>query len=206
MVTFAYDYSFLMKTIKYILLPVVATVVVVGFIVFIYSRKSKKENIEKYNYIIDLWTTLLAIFVVSALFAITLGFSLSLTSTIRQFSLIEGHEIIYYLVLLTPAIPFLFFIIYLYKLIITVANKPKKHKEKNKEQSIDEDVYDNKENMDCDVNYTKFNDAINPVNADKESSVEVLDTSDDNNDSVPDEVLDLTDSASDTNDEEIELL
>ncbi len=141
MVTFTYDYTFLFKTIKYIFLPILVAVIVAGFFVFLYSRKAKKTDIDKYNYIIDLWTTLLAIVVVAALFAVTLGFSISLTNTIKLYDLVNGHEIIYYLVLIVPVIPLIFLFIYLYKFIVTLINKPNKKKtEEVKQEEIKEEV------------------------------------------------------------------
>ena len=208
MVNFTYDYSFLIKTLKYILLPVIVIVAIVGFCVFMYSRKSKNDNIEKYNYIIDLWTTLIAIFVVGALFAITLGFSLSLTNTIKAFDLIKGHEFIYYLVLMTPFVPFIFLLIYIYKFILTLANKPKEEKESRKEEinkveEIEEEKEDD-DDTDYHIDFTKFNesqeqddDVEELLDAKEEKEEETLS-------SDTEEILDLTDTSDE--EEEIELL
>lgn len=200
-VGFTYDYSFLMKTLKYVLLPVMAIVVVVGFFVFIYSRRSKKDNIEKYNYVIDLWTTLIAIVVVGALLAVTLGFSLSLTNTIKSLNLIEGHELIYYIVLITPIVPGIFLLIYIYKFILTLANKPKNNEVAKEEQAtVLEEVEEEKEVVDYNNDFTKFNEYSE--NKDNTEEIESLDFEDDSNTEV-EEVLDLTETE---DDEEIELL
>ena len=212
MVSFVYDYSFLLKTIKYILLPVIAIVAIVGFSVFIYSRKSKKENIEKYNYIIDLWTTLIAIVVVSTLFAITLGFSLSLTNTIKSLDLIKGHEIIYYIVIATPILPFIFLLIYLYTFILTIINRPKEDTSQNKINS-DNNININdtgaKEENNYDIDFTRFNEenSDKQINIEEEKNTEnneVLDEGIDNEEVL--NLYDLSDDNDDQKEEEIELL
>ena len=130
MVTFKYDFSLLFTLIKFVFLPVTTIVVLAAVIIFITSRKVKKENIKRYNYIVDFWTTLLAILIIGALFAVTIGFSLSLSASIKMYNLIKGHELIYYLVLITPIIPFIFLIGYIYRIIVIMINKPKKEEVK----------------------------------------------------------------------------
>lgn len=128
MVDFKYDFSFLLKMIKFVFLPVLAVVILTAFIIVIYSKKVKKKDIQKYNYLVEFWTTLLAIMVIGALLAVTIGFSISLTESIKMYNLIEGNEIIYYIVLATPLIPLLFLVIYIYRMIIVLINKPAKQR------------------------------------------------------------------------------
>lgn len=210
MVTYAYDYSFLLKTLKYIFLPILAVVIIVGFIVFMYSRKTKKENIEKYNYIIDLWTTLLAITVIGALFAITLGFSLSLTKTIRIYDLIKGHEIIYYLVIATPVVPLIFLCIYLYKFVVTIFNKPKtaiKNEEKKVQNIIKEpeDIEDNHD-IDYNIDFTNFNEEKESDQA--EQGIETNVAEEKQKEEIDDAIHidDLPDKVMEENHDDIELL
>ena len=44
MVDFKYDFSFLIKMIKFIFLPVVAIVILTAFIIMIYSKKIKQKG------------------------------------------------------------------------------------------------------------------------------------------------------------------
>ncbi len=138
MVDFKYDFSFLIKMIKFVFLPVLAVVILTAFIIFIYSKKVKKKDIKLYNYLVEFWTTLLAIMVIGSLSAVTIGFSVSLSKSIKMYNLVEGHEIIYYMVLLVPVIPLIFLCVYAYRIIIVLINKPKK--EKNIEIPQDEIV------------------------------------------------------------------
>lgn len=128
MVDFKYDFSFLIKMIKFVFLPVLAIVILTAFIIMIYSKKVKQKDIQRYNYLVEFWTTLLAIMVIGALLAVTIGFSISLSESIKLYNLVEGNEVIYYIVLATPLIPLLFLVIYIYRMIIVLINKPKKQR------------------------------------------------------------------------------
>lgn len=128
MVDFKYDFSFLIKMIKFVFLPVLAIVILTAFITMIYSKKVKQKDIQRYNYLVEFWTTLLAIMVIGALLAVTIGFSISLSESIKLYNLVEGNEVIYYIVLATPLIPLLFLVIYIYRMIIVLINKPKKQR------------------------------------------------------------------------------
>lgn len=138
MVDFKYDFSFLLKMIKFVFLPVLAVVILTAFIIFIYSKRVKKKDIKRYNYLVEFWTTLLAIMIIGALSAVTVGFSVSLSRSIKMYNLVEGNEFIYYMVLLVPVVPLIFLCVYIYRIIIVLINKPTK--EKNVEISKDEIV------------------------------------------------------------------
>lgn len=114
--------------IKFVFLPVLAIVILTAFIIMIYSKKVKQKDIQRYNYLVEFWTTLLAIMVIGALLAVTIGFSISLSESIKLYNLVEGNEVIYYIVLATPLIPLLFLVIYIYRMIIVLINKPKKQR------------------------------------------------------------------------------
>lgn len=128
MVNFKYDFTFLLKMIKFVFLPVLAVVILTAFIIMIYSKKVKEKDVKKYNYLVEFWTTLLAIMVIGALLAVTIGFSISLSRAIEMYNLVKGNEVIYYIVLATPLVPLLFLIIYIYRIIVVLINKPKEEK------------------------------------------------------------------------------
>lgn len=136
MVNFKYDFAFLLKMIQYVFLPVLIVVIVTALIIYIYSKKIKKQDIKRYNYLVEFWTTFLAILIIGSLSAVTIGFSVSLSNTIRMYNLVKGNEVIYYLVICSPLIPLLFLVIYIYKMIIVLLNKPKKQREIAKEEDI----------------------------------------------------------------------
>ena len=209
MVSYTYDYSFLLKTLKYIFLPILAVVTIVGFFVIMYSKSSKKDNIEKHNYVIDLWTTLLAIAVIGGLFAITLGFSLSLSKTIKTYGLIEGHEIIYYLVIATPIVPLVFLCIYIYKFVATLFNKPKTEQKTEERHVIEapEEKYEIKDNYDIDYNidFTNFNEKQDSKQEIEEELIEE-NKEDENHLNDVIHIDDLPDKVLEENNDDIEIL
>lgn len=137
MVNFKYDFTFLLKMIKFVFLPVLAVVILTAFIIMIYSKKVKGKDIKKYNYLVEFWTTLLAIMVIGALLAVTIGFSISLSRAIEMYNLVKGNEVIYYIVLATPLVPLLFLVIYIYRIIVVLINKPKEEK---KQMVLEEEI------------------------------------------------------------------
>ena len=138
MINFKYDFAFLFKMIKYVFLPVLAVVVITAFIIFIYSRNVKKKDIKRYNYLVELWTTLLAMLIIGSLFAVTIGFAISFSNSIKMYNLVEGNEAIYYLAICSPLLPLLFLVIYIYRMIVIILSKPKKQKEIAKEDIVPE--------------------------------------------------------------------
>lgn len=152
MINFKYDFSFLFTMIKFVFLPVLAIVIVTAIIIFAYSKKVKQQDIKKYNYLVEFWTTLLAILIIGALFAITIGFSMSLSKAIEMYDLVKGNEIIYYLVLVTPIIPLIFLAIYIYRMIIVILNKPKETPKKlNADEIVPEPSNINYDQIDSNI-------------------------------------------------------
>lgn len=190
MINFAYDFSFLFKIIKYVLIPVLLVVTLTSFIIMVYSKKVKKKDIERYNYLVEFWTTLLAILIVGGLFAVTLGFSISLSNTIRMYDLVKGHELIYYLVLATPILPLVFLIVYVYKIILTVINKPSENDKINNNQ---EDENDDEDEIPSDykVDFTQINNDSNKEIDNNEFDLEKLnqDTEEENKDTKEDDEI-----------------
>lgn len=138
-----------LKLLKWIFIPVAVIIVVVGIISIIYKKVSKnKKNSSR---IIDLFTSLLSIVITSLLLVIVINFSLSFIETMKSKGLVEGNEIIYYLILFIPIIPFLFLIYCIVKFAKAIALG---HQEeiindeiKNQEQEENQ-VVSNEEKMD----------------------------------------------------------
>lgn len=125
---FVYDFDFLFKLIKNIFVPVLAIVILTAIIVALYARKYKKTDIERYKYITNLWTNVLAIFVIGGLFALCIGFSMSVISSMQENDLISSNQGLYYLFLCTPFVPLLFLLVYLVRFMKTIKYRPRKKK------------------------------------------------------------------------------
>ncbi len=203
MVNFKYDFTFLLKMIKFVFLPVLAVVILTAFIIMIYSKKVKEKDIKKYNYLVEFWTTLLAIMVIGALLAVTIGFSISLSRAIEMYNLVKGNEVIYYIVLATPLVPLLFLVIYIYRIIVVLINKPKEEK---KQMVLEEEIIPEPsivENKNLDIEEVSDNSDFSKPLVFDENTVNqetIEDNADENEEEISNETLD------DDKSEEIELL
>ena len=203
MVNFKYDFTFLLKMIKFVFLPVLAVVILTAFIIMIYSKKIKEKDIKKYNYLVEFWTTLLAIMVIGALLAVTIGFSISLSRAIEMYNLVKGNEVIYYIVLATPLVPLLFLVIYIYRIIVVLINKPKEEK---KQMVLEEEIVPEPsivENKNLDIEEVSDNsDFTKPLVFDENTVNQetIEDNADETEEEISNETLD------DDKSEEIELL
>lgn len=203
MVNFKYDFTFLLKMIKFVFLPVLAVVILTAFIIMIYSKKVKEKDIKKYNYLVEFWTTLLAIMVIGALLAVTIGFSISLSRAIEMYNLVKGNEVIYYIVLATPLVPLLFLVIYIYRIIVVLINKPKEEK---KQMVLEEEIVPEPsivENKNLDIEEVSDNsDFTKPLVFDENTVNQetIEDNADETEEEISNETLD------DDKSEEIELL
>lgn len=203
MVNFKYDFTFLLKMIKFVFLPVLAVVILTAFIIMIYSKKVKEKDIKKYNYLVEFWTTLLAIMVIGALLAVTIGFSISLSRAIEMYNLVKGNEVIYYIVLAIPLVPLLFLVIYIYRIIVVLINKPKEEK---KQMVLEEEIVPEPsivENKNLDIEEVSDNsDFTKPLVFDENTVNQetIEDNADETEEEISNETLD------DDKSEEIELL
>lgn len=126
MTSIYYNFSFLFKLITYILIPVVLIVIATAIILKLYTKKIKETNRDRYNYIMNLYPSILAIIIVGILFAIVAGFAISFTNTMRVNNLVNDNKIIYYIIIITPIIPLSFLLYYIRKLILLRTNKEQK--------------------------------------------------------------------------------
>ena len=203
MVNFKYDFTFLLKMIKFVFLPVLAVVILTAFIIMIYSKKVKEKDIKKYNYLVEFWTTLLAIMVIGALLAVTIGFSISLSRAIEMYNLVKGNEVIYYIVLAIPLVPLLFLVIYIYRIIVVLINKPKEEK---KQMVLEEEIVPEPsivENKNLDIEEVSDNSDFTKTLVFDENTVN-QETIEDNADETEEEISNET--LDDDKSEEIELL
>ena len=124
-VTMRFDLSLFLDLVKYVFVPVLIIVVVMGIAIFIYSGSIKEKDINRYNYVTKFWTCLLANVVIGGLLAITIGFSVSITNSMVVYHLVDENRTFYYIVMALPLFPLAFLILYLVKFIKVVLNKKK---------------------------------------------------------------------------------
>lgn len=125
-----FDLSLFLDLVKYVFVPVLIIVVIVGIAIFIYSGSIKEEDINRYNYVTNFWSCLLANVIIGALLAITIGFSVSITNSMVVYHLVDDNRTFYYIVMALPLLPLIFLILYFVKFVKVVLTKNK---------SLDED-------------------------------------------------------------------
>lgn len=128
-----FDFSFFLELLKYIFIPVVIVVIVTGIAIAIYSSTIKEKDIKRYNYVVGFWSCLLAIVIIGALTAITIGFSKSLTDSMVAYDLVANNRMFYNIVKFLPLFPIVFLILYIGKFVRIVLHKAPKPKELEKE-------------------------------------------------------------------------
>lgn len=140
-----FDFSFFLELLKYIFLPVVIVVLVTGIAIAIYSASIKEKDIKRYNYVVSFWTCLLAVVIIGALTAITIGFSKSLTDSMIAYDLVANNQVFYNIVKFLPLFPLVFLILYIVKFVGIVLHKTPKPKELDKELKKVQEQKENKE-------------------------------------------------------------
>lgn len=124
-VTMRFDLSLFLDLVKYVFIPVLIIVVIMGIAIFIYSGSIKEEDIKRYNYVTNFWSCLLANVIIGALLAITIGFSVSITNSMAVYHLIDDNRTFYYIVMALPLFPLVFLLLYIFKFIKVVLSKKK---------------------------------------------------------------------------------
>lgn len=155
-----FNFSLLLKLGMYIFLPVIILIFLSWIAVALYSRKIKKDNIEKYYYIMNYWMSFIAIIITIALLIITIIYAYYFTDTMKNRNLVIQSRIIYHLVFVFPVIPFSFLIYYVVSLIKT---RNAYHQEKNFERfekSQQQTEYDTSYTNDFHVSLTDVSDSI----------------------------------------------
>lgn len=167
------NFDLLKKLGLYVFVPMLLIIIGSRLILFICTRKIKKQNIVKYNNIINYWTNLVAIFIAIVLLGISMVYVVYFINTMKIKNLIEENKLLYSLVIIIPIIPFSFFFYYLLNLIYLIRENKEQDK---KEQELSDFQVPNIENFNklmTDIN----NDRVNFVDSnlkEKDSNVEVI--------------------------------
>lgn len=125
MVNMNFDFSFMLKLVIYILLPILLVVLLGLFLINRYSKKIQGKNTDFYNYTMEYYASLLAMVIVGILLAVVSGFSISFTQTMRIKDIVVGNEGIYYILMLIPTIPLTFLLYYIRKFIVASSGRKK---------------------------------------------------------------------------------
>lgn len=124
-----YDVPYMKGIMKYVLVPVVLVILIVGICLFLYSRKHKDHEDPHYNFVMDFWSSLIGIVITGAILAIAVGFSIAMTEKMREYGLVEEKKALYYLLKYFIILPFVFVVWYIVKFLKTIYYKPSRKKE-----------------------------------------------------------------------------
>lgn len=128
-----YDSDFVKKMAILILVPVVCVVAFTVFCLFIYSLTNKEHNSPRYNYIMNFYSCLIGVVLVSLLLAVSIGFSYNFIEFMKINQLNGEFKNVYYIVYALPFLPLITLFIILVKFIKVVMNRPEKEEINNNE-------------------------------------------------------------------------
>ncbi len=134
-----YDIPYMKVILLYVLVPVAFLVLVVGLVLFSYSRKHKDHEDEHYNFVMNFWSSLIGIIITGALLALAIGFSIAMTEKMKEYGIVNSRKMIYYLLKYFVIVPIAFVIWYIVKLVKTILHRPTKEKEDPEEKEDEED-------------------------------------------------------------------
>lgn len=100
-----------------VFIPILIIVIIVGIILFLYKKNAEKKGIKGYNSRINFHASLISIVVTLVLLAITVIFSVNFINVMKSEGLVQTNKIIYYLIILSPVIPFIFLIYLITRLV-----------------------------------------------------------------------------------------
>lgn len=103
--------SFMELTIK-IFLPILLIILLVEAILFFYLKSAKNRDIPNYKEKVNIHFSIISIVITLVLIAITVCFAVNFINIMKAKNIIEHNKIIYYIIIITPLIPFTY-IVYL---------------------------------------------------------------------------------------------
>lgn len=149
MVNVDINFDLFYKLLLYVLLPTIVMIVLSRIIVSLCTRKIKETDPNKYYFILNYWTSLVAMIITIVLIIITYMYSNYFIGTLQDKGLIEKAKPLYYVVRFSPAIPAAFFVYYLVGVFMIKKNYNKHENYSNNEEELlsDEKPIDDTLNM-----------------------------------------------------------
>ena len=117
-------------------LPILIIVVIVGIVLFIYSKNAEKKGVTDYKNKVNFHSALISIVITLILLAITVCFSVNFINVMRSENLIENNKIVYYTVIGSPLIPFIFLIYLIVRFVKSLSGNNYNNKIEEKENEL----------------------------------------------------------------------
>lgn len=124
-----------------VFIPILIIVIIVGIVLGLYKKNAEKKGIKGYNNRINFHASLISIVVTLVLLALTVIFSVNFINVMKSEGLVQTNKIIYYLIILSPVIPFIFLIYLITRLVKYIPDDEDEKETKNEDFSNDlEDI------------------------------------------------------------------
>ncbi len=131
-----------------VFLPILIIVIIVGIVLWLYKKNAEKKGIKGYNNKINFHASLISIVVTLVLLAITVIFSVNFINVMKSQNLIQTNKIIYYIIILSPVIPFIFLIYLITRLVKTIPGNDELETNKIEEKYEDIEKYNDIKDID----------------------------------------------------------
>lgn len=138
-----YSITNLTNIIWFVLVPLLIVLVVYFIFINLYSASHEKKYPNRTNYIRNYWSSLIGIIFGSVLFAVSIGFALAFTQTVRNLNAIEQNKFFYYFFMVFPIIPFIFLITFIKRFITNLNKRYILEKETNQVNEENMQINDN---------------------------------------------------------------
>lgn len=157
MVNVDINFDLFYKLLLYVLLPTIVVIIISRMIVALCTRKIKETNPSKYYFVLNYWTSLVAMIITIVLIIITYMYSKYFIGTLQDKGLIEKAKPLYYVVRFSPAIPAAFFVYYLVGVFMIKKNYNKHENYSNNEEELLSDETSIDDTLNSDSNTVKNN-------------------------------------------------
>ena len=124
-------------------LPILIIVIIVGIAIHIYSKKAQKNGVANYQNKANFHSALISIVITLVLLAVTVCFSVNFINIMKEQNLIEANKIVYYVVLGSPLIPFVFLIYLITRFVKSLSSNQKEEEEETFEDDKKEEKQEN---------------------------------------------------------------
>ena len=131
MVNVDINFNLFYKLLLYVLLPTIAMIVISRIIISFSTKNIKRNNPNKYYFIVNYWASLVAIVITIVLSIIAYMYSNYFVGTLQSKGLVEKAKILYYAVRFSPAIPAVFFVYYVVEIFMIKKNYNKHENDSN---------------------------------------------------------------------------
>ena len=80
----------------YVIIPLIVIYIIFYIGLKIYEHRNKKKDSNRVNFVMNYWSTAIAILFTAILLSISIGFSLAFTENVRELNAVDENLMLYY--------------------------------------------------------------------------------------------------------------